>query len=382
MPHPVNRRRLLLTGAGAVVILGGSWALTRDPKQARAPWRQASEGFGDPRLDILAYAVLAPNPHNMQPWRVRLEDDNSFTVFCDLARMLPETDPPNRQITIGFGCFLELARQAAAEKGYRAEIDYFPEGEPFPLLDERPIAHVKLMEGGAERDPLFSGILSRRTNRLVYDRTRAPSEDDLAAITAAATSAVVAKASAEAGLVDDLRNLAMNAWRIEWTTPHTRRESIDVMRIGKKEINEKPYGLPLAGAPIEALKTIGAITPAKMDEAGAAAYEQSLSFYEKACETAMAFAWIKTATNSRRDQLDTGRAWVRTQLAATARGVAFHPLSQALQEFPEMKEHYDRAHQMLGAKDGETVQMLARLGYAGAVPPAPREALVSKIIEG
>ena len=68
------------------------------------------------------------------------------------------------------------------------------------------------------------------------------------------------------------------------------------------------------------------------------------------------------------------------QQAAGAAGLAFHPLSQALQEFPEMQEHYDRAHALLGAAEGETVQMLVRLGYADAPPPAPREPLASKIV--
>jgi nitroreductase family protein len=378
----ITRRRILLTGAGTVVILGGGWAMTRDPKQARAPWRKAREGFGDPRLDVLAYAILAPNPHNMQPWRVRLDGDDSFTVFCDLNRTLPQTDPPNRQITIGFGCFLELARQAAAEKGYRAEIEYFPEGEPFPLLDKRPVAHVKLVEGAPTRDALFSEVLSRRTNRLAFDMAQTPSSDDLAAITNAASPAIFANASSDSKLVEDLRALTVNAWRVEWATPRTRRESIEVTRIGKNEINEKPYGLALAGAPMDALSAVGLLTAEKMDDAAATAYKQGLSFYEKACETATAYAWIKTAANTRRDQLDTGRSWVRMQLAATARNVAFHPLSQALQEFPEMSEHYERIHHLLGAENGETVQMLVRLGYAGAIPPAPREPLASKLIEG
>ncbi len=381
MPH-TTRRRILLTGAGAVVILGGGWGLTRDPKQARAPWRQASQGFGDPRLDVLAYAILAPNPHNMQPWRIRLDGDDRFTVFCDLTRTLPHTDPPNRQITIGFGCFLELVRQAAAEKGYRAEIEYFPEGEPFPLLDQRPIAHVKLVEDAPAREPLFSEVLSRRTNRLAFDTAQTPSADDLTAITDAALSSALADTSSNGVLVEDLRNLTLNAWRVEWALPHTRRESIDVMRIGKRENNENPYGLSLAGAPIDALKAVGLLTPEKLDQAGATAYQQSLSFYEKACETATAYAWIKTAANSRRDQLETGRSWVRMQLAATARNVAFHPLSQALQEFAEMREHYESIHKLLGADNGETVQMLVRLGYAGAIPPAPREPLTAKLIEG
>ncbi|HNR77498.1 MAG TPA: hypothetical protein PKM48_10235, partial [Parvularculaceae bacterium] len=92
-----TRRAFLTTAGAAVVIIGagaGGWALTRAPKKAREPWSAAGKSFGDARLDALAYAILAPNPHNMQPWRIRLDGDDALTVYADLSRMLPETDPP------------------------------------------------------------------------------------------------------------------------------------------------------------------------------------------------------------------------------------------------------------------------------------------------
>ena len=378
---PLSRRAILITGASAVVIAGAGWALTRAPKAARAPWRKASEGFGDPRLDILAYAILAPSAHNMQPWRIRLDGDDAFSIYCDRARLLPENNPLNRQITISFGCFLELARLAAAEKGFRLDIDPFPLGEPQPLLDERPVALVRLIEDAAQApDPLFSEALSRRTNRSPFDMEKPVADADLLSIVRAAPSDVIPRASSDPLLVEALRALAVDAWRVEWTTPATRRESVITTRIGKAENNADPYGLSIIGAPMDALKAAGVLTREKMDQPGTTVYEQSLSFYEKACETAAAFAWIKTAANTRGDQLAAGRAWMRMHLAANARGIAFHPLSQALQEFPEMAELYARMHETLGATNGETVQMLSRLGYAKAPPPAPREPLMSKLV--
>ena len=68
------------------------------------------------------------------------------------------------------------------------------------------------------------------------------------------------------------------------------------------------------------------------------------------------------------------------QLAANAAGLAFHPLSQALQEFGEMAELYRRAHEELGATNGQVVQMLTRLGYAPDVPAAPRWPLESRLV--
>ena len=380
----ISRRALLTTGSASAVLIGlGAtwWATTGPARSAREPWSAAANGFGDPRLNVLAYAILAPNPHNMQPWQIALGDGGRFTVYCDLDRLLPETDPPNRQITIGFGCFLELCRQAAAEVGLRADISYFPEGEPQPLLDERPVAHVELVEDSSvPPDPLFSTALNRRTNRLPFDTSLTIDSAILDELQAGSVDGVEIRTTADADLVEELRMLTSSAWRVEWDTPSTRRESIEVMHIGKTAVNAKPYGLSIDDRFSSTFGMLGMMSPEALDDPNSTAYEESYKFYERGCASAMGYCWSTTPTNTRRAQLEAGRAWVRTQLKANALGLSFHPLSQALQEFPEMAEYYKRAHELLSANAGETVQMLVRLGYAPDVGPAPRQGLESKIL--
>lgn len=54
---------------------------------------------------------------------------------------------------------------------------------------------------------------------------------------------------------------------------------------------------------------------------------------------------------------------MRLQLAATALGLRMHPLSQALQEYPEQAKNYNAIHQLLAARVGsDTVQMWTRFG--------------------
>lgn len=181
-------------------------------------------------------------------------------------------------------------------------------------------------------------------------------------------------------LIDDLKSIAREAWRIEWSLDRTRRESIAVTRIGKSEVDDSPWGLALTSPLIDGLALTGLMTRDKMDIPGATAFEESLAFYLKAIDSSSAFVWTSTKSNRRVDQLAAGAAWVRIQQAATLAGVAFHPLSQALQEFPEMAISYRRAHELLAPDEGATVQMMARIGYADAPPPAPREPLMSKLI--
>lgn len=83
-----------------------------------------------------------------------------------------------------------------------------------------------------------------------------------------------------------------------------------------------------------------------------------------------------TPGNDRVTQVNAGRAYARAQLAATAQGLALHPLSQALQEYVEQQQPYADIHALAGATaPGETVQMWVRVGFAQPVEPSPRRRL-------
>ena len=101
--------------------------------------------------------------------RGRPGNRGALTLYCDLDRRLPATDPYDRQIVIGHGAFLELLALAAAEDGYGTEITLFPDGEDMATLDARPVATVRFHAGGAGPDPLFAHVLARRSNKEPYE---------------------------------------------------------------------------------------------------------------------------------------------------------------------------------------------------------------------
>ena len=385
----LSRRALLVTGGASVLILGGGYAglsAISDISPAREPWHQAAQGFGDARLNAAAYAILAPSPHNLQPWMIRLEDNDSLTLFCDLDRRLPETDPPDRQTTIGLGAFLELLRQAAAEQGHRLETAYFPEGEPEDRLDARPIAQVRFVEDASvERDPLFGYALRRRTARLKFDPGRPVPADRLMALMKVSTARpglepLSVDGSSEPETVRWLKDICKRAWEIELRKPETCHESSYLTRIGAKQINANPDGIFLSGPLMEAYRMSGMLTQANMDEIGSTAWDATKSFYDGLIESAPTFLWFTTPGNSRAEQLDSGAVWIRLQLAASAVGVGFQPLSQVLEEYSEMAGPFAEIHDRLGVSLPGRIQGLFRLGYARGQPPAPRWPLESRII--
>ena len=385
----LSRRTLLITGGASILVLGGGYAglsAMSNIAPAREPWRQATEGFGDARLNAAAYAILAPSPHNLQPWMIRLDGDDSLTLFCDLDRRLPETDPPDRQTTIGLGAFLELLRQAAAEQGRRLEITRFPEGEPGDRLDERPIAHVRFVQDpDVERDPLFGYALRRRTARAKFDPGRPVPSDKLAALMEISNAlpglgAIDVAGSSKPETVSWLRDICKRAWEIELRKPETCHESAYLTRIGAKQINANPDGIFLAGPMMEAYRMTGILTQDSMDEIGSTAWQATLSTYNGLIESAPTFLWFTTPGNSRSEQLDSGAVWIRLQLAAAAVGVGFQPLSQVLEEYSEMAEPFAEIHDRFGVTFPGRMQGLFRLGYAGGQGASPRWPLESRLI--
>ena len=71
--------------------------------------------------------------------------------------------------------------------------------------------------------------------------------------------------------------------------------------------------------------------------------------------------------------------YVRMNLQSARAGLSMHPVSQALQEFPEMVKVRKEVSRRLSLADGETLQMLARLGYAAPAMPSARWPLEGRI---
>ena len=361
-----RRKALMLIGGGTVLAAGsagGLFAATRTPTDALAPWDLAGT-YDEPRRRALSYAVLAPNPHNRQPWLVDLEGNDTVVVYRDKTRDLPHTDPHARQLTIGLGCFLEQMRVAAAASGHQVDLELLPSGEDGPVAVARFIS-------GAKADPLFAHILNRRSCKEPFEARQIPKQS-------AESLSRIARIITDPARVKVIRQLTWEAYRVEVYTPHTMKESVDLMRFGKSQINANPDGIDLGGAFLESLMLAGILTREALLDPTSDGFKEGIRIYDAMLQATPAYAVITTPGNTRRDQIEAGRRWLRLNLTTTAMGLALHPVSQALQEFPEMKTHYAAVHSML-AKPGHTVQMLGRLGFGPTVGRSPRWRLETRI---
>lgn len=362
----LSRRKVLsVLGGGVILSAGGAGAFlgTRTPSKALAPW-SAAGGYDEPRRRALSYAILAPNPHNRQPWEVDLSEPGVVTIWRDKSRNLPETDPFDRQLTIGMGCFLELMAIAAGETGHNVAYDLFPDGE------DGPVARATFSEGGS-RDPLFAHVLNRRSCKEPYADRAVPAD-------MAGKLASMATIRTDEKMVQDLKALTWDAFLIEIETARTMKESVDLFRMGKAEINANPDGIDLGGPFLETLMLFGMLTREGQLDPTSSEFAQGRDMFREMMAATPAYAVIVTPENDRLAQIKAGREWLRLNLAATGLGLAMQPVSQALQEYPEMQAHYKKAHELL-APDGGTVQMLGRLGFGPEVSQSPRWPLETRI---
>lgn len=389
-----SRNFIRVAGGGAITAAGlpGCSLLSSDYPAASV---EAWEGPGDeadPRRRAVAYAITAPNPHNLQPWLVDLREPGVVMLHTDRTRVLPETDPYGRQILIGHGAFLELMVIALAHQGISCQVQLWPQGElPADLnsWDDRPVARLVLSVESAPTPylsaaaSLFPQILLRRTPKTPFDPSREITADTLKNLTEGAASADVSLgATVDAARLPALRELCWQAGRQELLTPRTMMESQRLMRVGPAEILAHRDGIVLNTPWMRAVSTLGLFDRTEPPAQGSAAYDAGMAIYNQNSRTATGFIWLSTAGNSRREQILAGRVFVRLQLRATALGVGMHPMSQALQEFPEMQRHHEKAHRlMLGCEaprsaSEPTLQMFCRLGYPERPAPAtPRRLL-------
>jgi len=381
----VSSRRSFIRLVGGGAVLAATAPLTgcssELPEAAVQPWRSPDRET-DTRRFMLAHALLAPNPHNRQPWIADLREAGRIHLTCDGQRLLPETDPFGRQILIGCGAFIELAVIAAAQRGVSVRIELFPGGMPADqaLPGGSRVATLVLSEpGGATADPLFAQIVRRHTRKTAYSSDRALPETLVRSWGETATRFGLRSGVATgAAAMDPIRKITREAYEIEATTASTWLESARLMRIGPAAIAANPDGISLNSPLVRALHTVGLFDPMAVPARGSKTLERVMERWAP-FETASGFLWLTSPENTRPTQVAAGRAYVRAHLLATAAGVDMHPLSQALQEFAEMRGPREAIRKTLSiAASGETLQMLSRVGFATEPRgPSPRRSLES-----
>lgn len=395
MPTHHPRRRIgkivaLVTG-GIVVSAVAAGALISGAQLGRSyldPWKKSYAGqSSDPRLQVASAGLLAGSSHNTQPWRIDLDDNDplTFDLYANPERLTPVVDPLGRQAMISQGTFLGYMQEYGAAHGWDVQVKLFPEGE----LDEAafseslantPIARIRLVEAVPVESSLAEGLYIPDTNRSPYKET--PIDPSVASAIENLSNSV-----ARIRLIDNpdevahLQAIALSAAMIEADKQEAMDEASALLRSNEYSKNHYRWGFTASDQnanPLvrHAMQTLVTLLPGLgQSEAAAKMFRESAV---KHVEGTSAFVLVTTQNNDRHSQVEAGMTYARVVLSANVHGLATHPLSQALQEYPELSECYREIHESFGG-DG-AIHMLARIGTPTAQVGPSMRMLVDDIV--
>ena len=336
------------------------------------PWSQDyAARYSDPRMRLVAAGLLAASNHNMQQWRIRLDksDPMAFYLYADSSRMTREVDPYARQMMISQGTFLDYVAVAAGEEGYHAAIRLFPEGtydesHLASSMGAKPVAAIALTRQRPQRSALYKALFLPDTNREAYRAGK---------LTAAQTSALESLPSpddASITLYQDRKHVstigqyALRAATTEAGVARVRNESDAIFRANEYQKNKYRYGYSVEGQGASGFMkhmVQGLVTLVPSLNTGKAASRNFIRYTTASVDHTPAYMTIATTDNSRLAQVESGMLYSRLVLTGHTLGLAMQPLSQVLEEYPEMGTRYAEFMKSY-APDGGTVQMLLRVG--------------------
>lgn len=128
------------------------------------------ENIKDTIKNILEHAVNAPSGNNSQPWKFAVKENKIYIHNISDGDITPYNFDQKGSY-IAHGALIENISIIALKYGYLANVKIFPDKN-----NANVIAIVTLDNAEPRKDSLFDSIISRATNRRIYQKTTLKSE--------------------------------------------------------------------------------------------------------------------------------------------------------------------------------------------------------------
>jgi hypothetical protein len=355
-----------ITSAAMISILPqkmSAFDKTSEPNERKDDYKL----FPEPILQAIAIGLNAPNAHNTQAWKFKLINDKEALVYIDNAKLLPETDPPSRQIHISAGCLLEAINIGSTGIGYKAEITLFPNGNySIEDIGNEPIANVKLFPSASIAKHIhWDFIFQRRTSRMVYNGEMITQQEFDTIEKATATENSKLLFINDPQTMELYTTLFSKAMKTEFDTLATNEETRKNFRFTDDEALKTRDGLTFDANGFKGMQKLMARTFTKNTLEGwnkPSIIEKGFSHFEKGLQSSKGFVLWITNQNDFKDHILVGRDFYRFSLALTANNLYLHPLNQAIQEYEEMNTIRQKLDDLATIQSGEKIQMIVRIG--------------------
>ncbi len=354
------------------------------------PWSKGyAETYSDPRVCLAASGLLAASNHNMQPWKIKLDksDSMAFYLYADSSRMTSEVDPDARQMMISQGTFLEYVAVAGEKEGWNVDIELFPDGtydesNLAESMDMKPVAKMVLSRSPSQSSALYEATFLPDTNREAYKTDQLSSTQASTLESLSSESGASIKLYQDKGDLERIGEYALEGATIEAGVTRVMDESNAIFRANEYEKNEYRYGYSVEGQGTSGfMRDIlqGLVTLFPSMNTGTAASQNFINYTQTSVSNTPAYAMIVTTGNSRIDQVESGMLYSKLVLTGHTLGLVMQPLSQVLEEYPEMQVPYTAFKQEY-APDGGTVQILFRVGVPTESAPLSMRRDVQSLI--
>lgn len=332
--------------------------------------RTNPDDYDNPVMKAIAYGLTAPSPHNTQSWFLDTISDTE--MFLYVKQVLPETDPPARQIHMGAGCFIELVAVGMTKEGYETKVDYFPLGDYSIQANElatKPVAKITLVKNDKiEKDVLYDYIYQRGTNRKQYKGAMITNEEfeQMKQLMGSSESKLMfISGKNEMATYLDIFSEAME---IETKTNATNEETRKMFRFSEQERAEKKDGISIPQMGYSGM--IEGIAEKSLNDGDSATWHSEKNFkntmkgIDKGIYSSKGIIIFTTNTNTKLDWVKSGRDYARYNIAIAKMGIVTHPYNQVIQEYPEMMELQKKYKELAGIRGTEKTQMIVRVGRA------------------
>jgi hypothetical protein len=326
--------------------------------------------YTKPVMKAITYGLTAPSPHNTQSWYLDTISDTE--MFLYVKHVLPETDPPARQILMGAGCFIELVSIGMTQEGYETNVSYLPQGD-FRLtankMSDKPVAKISFVKNAnVKRDVLSGYIYQRGTNRKPYKGKMITQAefDSIKSLMGEYHSELQFYSGKEP--MQPYLDIFSQAMEIETRTKATNEETRQKFRFSEKELAQKRDGISLPQMGYEGF--ILKIATKQMNNGDSLTWHSeknikaTMKGINKGIYSSKGLIFFKTKTNTKLDWIKSGRDYARFNIAIAKLGIVTHPYNQVIQEYPEMEDLQKKFRELAKVKEGEKTQMIVRVGRA------------------
>lgn len=270
---------------------------------------------------LIKSGISAASSHNMQPWKITIENNDTFTLNVDMNKRLPVIDQSNNQLLISQGTFIENVKYAAKQSDIELNVDYLS----INLSEERPsIATFTITNSiDSDLDVITQSTYIPSTHKIV----------DLEKI----IDEIESQYPLSIELITDsrmnkLKDLLRLANKIESENEDAMNELLEIFRFSRWDMNQYKYGLslntihPMIGFFINPLLDVFN----DWRQFG----QSSITVFEERLGNEFGYILVKTQNPSQSDYVQTGE--LLSKLTHQLNGYRIQPAYQILEDLPGM----------------------------------------------